>query len=322
MREFDDCDDLMAFCEDVWGDGTSPGVLEDLADSDYALGDFGLGEEDELPDLGLAELFWEHSRMYMVLGEERQQFDAGFPLFRVLAAGHPRTEPETLARLGTAPDPEVLWAVASNPNTPQEVLGALAGSPAVIETGLQGRADPWPDDDDPLGIRFGTGQPWELEHVPVAAAVAGNRAISPELTDWFVHGDHPDFAKAVILRNSDRLSGTQWRRLFEGAMARDRENAGWLQWMAMSPDLPQEFYAGILRDPVEGPILARRLASLLNTSSETLMMVIATAPDAWTRAHIASHPHASAQLRAELSTDPDPQVREAAMGTPRGSAKS
>jgi hypothetical protein len=252
----------MAFCQAAWRDEAEPLLLAELAKSTYGLGDFGLDECEVMDDEGfLTELFQGHSSIYEALGELRSHFDPGFPLFRVIAGAHPRTPDGSLAVLAEDIDPEVLWAVAGNPSSPKSVLESLACSTAAVASGIEGRAEPWPDEDprNPTGIRFGSGMPWELSDVPVAASVAGNRSALPELLEFFAQANHPDLAQAVILRNGDRLTESDWQSLLAGALARTESQAGWIKWIAVSPYAPVSLNEELLGNPASRALLERRL---------------------------------------------------------------
>jgi hypothetical protein len=262
MREFESANELMEFCQQAWREDAEPLLLAELAKSTYELGDFGIDECEVMDDEGfLTELFQGHSSIYEALGEPRSHFDPGFPLFRVIAGAHPRTPDSSLGILAEDIDPEVLWAVAGNPSSPNAVLANLAGSRAAVASGIEGRAEPWPDEDprNPTGIRYGSGMPWELSHVPVAASVAGNRAASPELLEFFAQANHPDLAQAAILRNGDRLTESDWQSLLAGALARTESQAGWIKWIAVSPHAPASLNEALLGNSTSRALLERRL---------------------------------------------------------------
>jgi hypothetical protein len=254
----------MALCDEARADAVNPSLLEELASSEYRLDDVGWGEDEDLSDF-LSDFFcgW-HGDIYDVLGEQRFEFEPEFPLFQVIAGAHPLTPHGALERLVSQGDPEVLWAIGGNPRAGDQLLVTLLESwpQAVIEAGIQGLADPQVDETNGVpSIRYGTGNAWELLNVPVGTSVAGNRFIGADLLGWFAGADNPDFAKALILRNGDRLSEAQWRRLFEGTRGKDRFSGGWLQWIANSSDIPPSLIDDVLTDLWEGPILACRRAS-------------------------------------------------------------
>lgn len=264
MQSLECADDVMSLCDDARADAADPSLLEELASFEYRLGDFGWGEDEDLSDY-LSDFFcgWQGD-IYDVLGEQRYEFESGFPLFQVIAGAHSRTPHGALESLVSQGDPEVLWAIGGNPRAGDELLVMLLESwpQAVIESGIQGLADPQLDDTNGVpSIRYGTDNAWELLNVPIGTSVAGNRSIGADLLGWFAEADNPDFAKALILRNGDRLSEAQWRRLFEGTRGRDRFSGGWLQWIANSNDIPPSLIDDILMDHSEGPILACRRAS-------------------------------------------------------------
>lgn len=317
MQGFEDANSLMEFCERVWRQDVDPEVLRELATSNYGLGDLGLNEIEVMEDEGfLIEFFQSHADIYDVLGELRVNFAAGFPLFRVIAATHPATPQAALASLASDPDPEVVWALGGNTQAGDALLSALARSDEVLATGIEALADPWPDDQSASGIRFGTGNPWELENVPVATSVAGNRSCTSDLLDYLCASQHPDLSKAVVLRNGERLSDGQWADLLAGAMRRDRQDGGWLQWIAVSSHTPSPLFESILRQPQEGQLLARRLATSPASSAEELSLVLEHVDDAWTRAKIAHHSNVSVALLTTLSVDTNAEVRRAVSTSP------
>lgn len=304
----------MAFCEDAWSDDVDPELLNQLAQSTYGLGAFGWGEEDDLPDMGLIELFaWKYGRIYTVLGEERQHFSPGFPLFRVLAAAHPRTPDQILRQLANDDDPEVLWALAGNPNAGDEILVKIIDLSTQLPEGISELADPTVADNRDTGISHGTDNPWELTGVPVAVSAAGNHSCGPDLLEWFSQTTSVDLAKALILRNGDRLTETQWRRLLEGTRGRNRWSTqrGWLQWIANSPHMPLSFVDEVLADPQEGPILARRLVRTASTPEQVLEVLLVHGVDEWTRSRIAGHTSSTSNTLKILAADPSALVRRA-----------
>lgn len=314
-----DTEELMAFCEDAWSDEVDPELLSQLAKSTYGLGSFGWVEEDDLPDMGLIELFaWKQAEIYGVLGENRHHFYAGFPLFRVLASAHPKTSNETLHYLTNDDDPEVLWALAGNPAAGDEILAKMIDRRVQLPDGISELADPELDESRERGIRNGTDNPWELTDIDVSVSVAGNRSCSPELLDWFSLNSNADTAKALILRNSDRLTEAQWRRLLEGTRDRDRYSTqrSWLQWIADSPNMPLSLVDEVLADQWEGPILARRLARTASTPSPILQVLIDHGADEWTRTRIAGHSSSTPNMLRTLAVDPSASVRKAVIDNP------
>jgi len=313
MLSFANAGELFTFCEMIWDADADPDQLADLALSDYVLGDYGWAEEEE-PIGYLHDFFFrDHGDIYFVLGEDRMNFPLGFPLFKVLSAAHPRTPHPTLKALTEQGDPEVLWAVAGNPAAGDELLVELLEMhpQAVIETDIQGLADPWVDDRyDAFSIRYGNDMPWELTGVPVAASVAGNRSIHADLLEWFCQADHPDLAKALILRNGDRLSDAQWRRLLDGSSGRDRDSGGWKQWIANSPHMPESLIEELLTDPYEGPVVARRLAIDPETDERVLRLLLTRGVDEGTRVRIAGHQATAPDILKVLALDPSPKVRK------------
>lgn len=309
-----DTEELMAFCEDAWSDEVDPELLSQLAESTYGLGSFGWGEDDDLPDMGLDKMFAEeHGEIYSILGGDRNDFSCGFPLFRVLAAAHPKTPNETLHDLINDDDPEVLWALAGNPAAGDEILVKMIDRRVPLPDGISELADPELDDSRDRGIRYGTDQGWELSDIDVSVSVAGNRSCSPDLLDWFSQNSNADIAKALIMRNSDRLAEAQWRRLLEGTRDRDRSSTqrGWLQWIADSPNMPLSLVDDVLADQREGPILARRLARTASTPAQVLRVLIDRGVDEWTRTRIAGHFSATTEMLRDLAVDPSAQVRKA-----------
>lgn len=322
MDRFTSADDLMVFCERAWRSDAKPELLERMALSQHRPGDFELDEIEAFDDRGfLGELFqvspWDaSSSMYDVLGEYRYAFPSAFPLFRVIAAAHPNTPASTLRYLVHDDDPEVLWAVISNPSVDFHQLSHIWEPSVVIASGIQELADPQLDDREPNGLRFGTGNPWELENVHVSVAMAGSRFSPLELLDEFCESDFGDQIKALILRNGQRLNITQWEALLAGASRRDRQSRGWMQWLAMSPDLPSRFVETILGNAEEGVILARRLATSPLTSALELRMIVNSISDVWTRVRIAHHPNISLDALRILAVDPSSEVRQAVETSP------
>lgn len=312
IEDLSDSDELWDFCEEVWSDDVDPELLVSLAQSNYGFGDFGWGEEDDdrFPDL----FTWQYADIYSVLGEDRGgDFGRGFPLFRVLAGAHPRTPRHVLRQLTSDKDPEVLWAVAANPSADDEILVSIINRNEVLSDGIRELADPRLDDGRDTGICYGTDQAWELTDVPVDTAVAGSRSCGPELLDWFSRTSSVDLAKALILRNGDRLTEDQWRLLIEGTRGRDRwtELRGWLQWIADSPHLPLTLIGDVLPDREEGPILARRLVRTTSTPDWVLQLLLDHGVDEWTRSRIAAHSSVTSDMLQVLAVDPSAKVRAA-----------
>jgi hypothetical protein len=315
LENISSADEMFALCEESWDIDADLGMLTKFAQSSYGLGDLGWGEDDDLTNGGIEELFDSgHGQIYKVLGDERQSFGPGFPLFRVVAAAHPRTPDDVLAELAKDDDPEVLWAVAGNPNAGDALLVAIIDrKPRPLIDHLQEVNDPELDNSSNSGIRYGDGNIWERPDVPVLVSAAGNRSCGADLLDRFCGAGSADVAKALLLRNSDRLSEENWRQLLEGTRGRDRDSnpQGWLQWIAMSPHLPLSHVDEILSDPTEGPILARRLARTPNIPEATLRQLLSNGTDEWTRSRIAGHPSATTEMLRELAMDPSGAVRTA-----------
>lgn len=259
---FTTAEELADLCTEAWQRDARAALLVSFAQSDYRLGDLGLNEADELQDWGfLEELFQGHGAIYEVLGGSRQDFQDGFPLLQVIAAAHPRTPPEVLERLSLHQDPEVLWAAAGNPSATPELHTLIVNSRAQLPAVLQELPNPQVDESTPNGIRYGVSDMWEISNVYVGVSMVGNRNAHPEVIEWAVAFEHPDMNKALLLRNSDRLSLEQWERLLQAGLPRDEFNGGWIQWMAMSEHLPEALYVPILERAYEGSLLARRVAS-------------------------------------------------------------
>lgn len=259
---FTSVEELAGLCTEAWQSDASASLLVSFAENAYRLGDLGLNETDELQDWGfLEELFQGHGAIYEVLGGSRQDFQDGLPLLQVIAAAHPRTPPEVLEQLSLRQDPEVLWAAAGNPSATPELHTLIVNSRAQLPAVLQELPNPQVDESTPNGIRYGVSDMWEISNVYVGVSVVGNRNAHPEVIEWAVAFEQPDMNKALLLRNSDRLSLEQWERLLQAGLPRDEFNGGWIQWMAMSEHLPEALYVPILERPYEGSLLARRIAS-------------------------------------------------------------
>lgn len=320
LDAFDDVDDLIDYCMGIWAQEAPGDVMEQWAQSHHTIRSLGtLDGIDNLTDC-LPEFFSEYSQIYFALGEGDRYYSDTFPLFRVLAAAHPGTAVGVLERLALDESPEVLWAVAGNPSSPQALLLTLSQTDAVLPEGLVALADPWPEDSAESGwrdgIRWGTGNPWEVRNVPIAASVAGNRATSTGLLGALAQTSRMDVALALLQRNSDRLTRDHWKSLVEGTRGRDRSSAGWLQWLACSPHLPTEFHAEIVEDPVEREILLRCLAANPLTTPEVLDWALDQNPDTWTRSRIARHPSITGVQLDQLAVDRDARVREAVIASP------
>jgi hypothetical protein len=275
----------------------------------------------------LSDFFnWRHGDIYNVLGELRYAFGSEFPLFQVIAGAHPHTPREVLQELLSQGHPEVLWGIGGNPQAGDDVLAELLTRwpRAVIEQDIQGLADPWTCDVDGIPkIRYGTDNPWELEDVPVVASVAGNQSIGSDVITWLTEVDSQDVAKALILRNGQRLTSDHWRRLFEGAKSRisgSKETFGrydgWLQWIADSPHTPLFLVQELLRDEWEGPLVARRQAMTPHTAVETLRLLLDTGVDEGTRSLIAQHSATAPDMLATLAVDPSSKVRQGVITNP------
>lgn len=261
-------DELMDLCTKVWSSSIDPITLSELANSEYRLGDLGLDETEQLQDYGfIEELFQGHSAIYEVLGGSRQDFIEGFALLKVIAAAHPKTPHLALQRLSEDSDPEVLWAVAGNPSVTPEMHSRIIDTKACVSAVFQECPNPEIDESTANGIRYGVSDLWEISNIYVGVSAAGNRNAHIELIDWAVTLEHPEMNKALLLRNSDRLSIEHWERLLQTGLPHNPFDGGWIQWMAMSQNLPEVLYERILERPYEAPLLERRLAAQLNRKS-------------------------------------------------------
>lgn len=316
--------ELRALCEAAWSNMAGAQLLEALANHSYRLGDLKENEQEQFDDEGfLQELFQGHTAIYEVLGSMRMHFEEGFPLLKVIAAAHPNTQATVLASLSRDSDPEVLWAVAGNPNATTEILNTIALD-AQLPALLYELPNPWPDDRDdyPDGVRYAGEGAWEITDVPVGASMAGNRSIAKDVMQRVIDSSQFDMIKALLLRNSDRLTLPQWRSLLENGLEREASlthydaTVDWLLFMADSSDVPPDIYQALLSTKWQAEILARRIVARNYASLDDLRLVLSYTPSAWTRARIARHPQITHDLLSALAVDPEPSVREAVIASP------
>jgi len=296
----------------------------ELSESDVAPLDLAQAAEDlgVLADCAewvddLEEIFESDAlrRSYRQLMGGREWSATQFPLPRVIAAAHLQT-PETVLRgLAADADAEVLWALASNPSTPPDVLEELYSSgrhlPGVYAGDEMVYFPRWflPGFEDPSTAST-------FEDVPVSVAVAANPSTSLTIVDEVVtNGEHLEIT-ALVTHQLERLRPAAWEALASRLLLRD----GAESWGTLA----------ITHRTCPIGILKQLTASRHSEFATAVNGVLALRPDAgvdvhdelahhadpWVRWAVASNPGVGLSVLRQLATDSNPMVRTAVLENP------